>query len=220
MSEGEFVAFLETVLRNLASASVEGAIHYVCMDWRHIREVIAAGERAYTEFKQLCIWNKNNAGMGSFYRSRHELVFVFKNGDAPHINNFGLGEKGRYRTNVWDYDGLNTLKPGRQEELAMHPTVKPVILVAEAIRDCSKRKGIVLDAFGGSGTTLIAAQKTGRRGYLLEIDPLYVDVAVRRWQKLTGGRAHHAESGLTFDEIAHGGAQETPADNAAEVCRG
>jgi DNA modification methylase len=202
MSEAEFTLFLEEVLRNLAHASADGSIHYICMDWRHLAELITAGRRAYTAFKNLCVWNKDNGGMGSFYRSKHELVFVFKNGTAPHINNFGLGEKGRYRTNVWDYSGISSLKPSRAAELAMHPTVKPVALVMDAIKDCSKRKGIILDAFGGSGTTLIAAHKTGRRGYLLELDPVYVDVAIRRWQKLSGAAARHAELGLTFEQVA------------------
>ena len=140
--------------------------------------------------------------MGSFYRSQHELVFVFKNGTAPHINNFGLGETGRYRTNVWRYAGVNTLKRDRQDELDMHPTVKPWAMIADICKDSSKRGGVVLDPFGGSGTTLIAAQKTGRRGYLLELDPLYVDTAIRRWQKLFGKPARHAATGLTFDELA------------------
>lgn len=140
--------------------------------------------------------------MGTFYRSKHELVFVFKHGRGKHINTFGLGDGGRYRTNVWDYPGINTLKPGRMDELAMHPTVKPVALVMDAIKDCSLRNGIVLDAFGGSGTTLIAAHKTKRRGYLLELDPTYVDVAIRRWQKLTGEAARHADTEQTFADLS------------------
>ncbi len=163
MSEAEFTGFLATVLGNMAKVSIDGAIHMVCMDWRHMGEILAAGKSAYTELKNLAVWAKDNGGMGSFYRSQHELVFIFKNGTAPHINNFGLGEKGRYRTNVWHYAGVNTLRPGRNAELALHPTPKPVVMVADAIKDCSKRSGIVLYAFGGSGTTLIAAHKTGRR---------------------------------------------------------
>lgn len=185
MSKAEFAGFLGDVLTNLARVSSDGSIHYVCMDWRHIGELLEAGERAYTELKNLVVWNKDNGGMGTFYRSKHELVFVFKNGTAAHINNFGLGEKGRYRTNVWDYAGVNSLKKGRDEELAMHPTVKPVAMVADAIRDCSSRNGSVLDVFSGSGTTIIAAERTGRRGYAMELDPLYVDVAIRRWQAET-----------------------------------
>lgn len=202
MSQADFTKFLTTVLSNLTAVSTSGSIHYVCMDWRHLQEVLAAGASAYTELKNLCVWNKDNGGMGTFYRSKHELVLVFKNGTAAHINNFGLGEKGRYRTNVWDYAGANTLRPGRMDELAMHPTVKPVALVADAIKDCSKRGGIVLDAFGGSGTTLIAAERTGRHGYLLELDPAYVDVTIRRWQAKTGQKAVHAELGISFDDVA------------------
>lgn len=148
------------------------------------------------------VWVKDNGGMGTFYRSRHELVFAFKNGAAPHINSFELGQHGRYRTNVWEYRGVNTLKPDRMSELAMHPTVKPVAMIADAIRDCSKRGGIVLDPFGGSGSTLIAAGKTGRRARLIELDPLYVDATVRRWQAWAKDDVVHAETGETFDEVA------------------
>jgi len=200
MSDAEFTAFLATVFGSMAAVSADGAIHFLCMDWRHMREMLSAGASTYSELKNLCVWNKDNAGMGSFYRSKHELVFVFKNGTAPHINTFGLGEGGRYRTNVWDYPGVNSLHPGRDEDLAMHPTVKPVAMVMDAIKDCSHRNGIVLDAFGGSGTTLIAAHKTRRRGHLLELDPAYVDVTIQRWEKLSGETAHHAETGATFAE--------------------
>lgn len=201
MSASAFTEFLTKVLSNLGAASIDGSIHYVCMDWRHLEELSAAGKAAYTELKNLCVWNKDNGGMGTFYRSKHELVFVFKNGKAAHINNFGLGEKGRYRTNVWDYPGVNTLNPQRADELAMHPTVKPVAMVADAIKDCSNRGGIVLDAFGGSGTTLMAAERTQRLGYLIELDPAYVDVIVRRWQAKAGRLALHAARKATFDEI-------------------
>jgi len=201
MSQAEFTKFLTKVLSNLAAVSIDGSIHYVCMDWRHLQEVLTAGNTAYTEFKNLCIWNKDNGGMGAFYRSKHELVLVFKKGTGAHINNFRLGEKGRYRTNVWDYAGVNTLRPDRMNELAMHPTVKPVALVADAIKDCSKRGGIVLDVFGGSGTTLIAAERTGRLGYLLELDPAYVDVTIRRWQAKTGQKAFNPKLKATFDEL-------------------
>src|SRR5271156_6910085 len=148
--------------------------------------------------ENLCVWNKNNGGMGSLYRSKHELVFVFKNGSGAHINNIELGRHGRYRTNVWDYAGVNTMRAGRMDDLAMHPTVKPTALVADAILDCSKRQGIVLDCFGGSGTTLLAAEKTGRRGYLMELDPAYVDITIQRYQKLTSKPANHAATGVTF----------------------
>ena len=146
------------------------------------------------------VWNKDNGAMGAFYRSKHELIYVFKNGSASHINNFGLGQHGRYRTNVWDYAGINSMRAGRDEELAMHPTVKPVAMVADAIKDCSRRGGIVLDAFSGSGTTIMAAEQTSHRGRAIELDPRYVDVAVRRWQKQTGQKALGLRSGFTFDE--------------------
>ncbi|MFC0104631.1 site-specific DNA-methyltransferase [Sphingopyxis terrae] len=202
MTEEQFTTFLRTVTSNLAAFSDDGSIHYVCMDWRHMGELLAAGRSAYAEFKNLVVWNKDNGGMGAFYRSKHELVFVFKNGSAPHINNFGLGQHGRYRTNVWDYAGVNSLKADRDEELAMHPTVKPVAMVADAIRDCSRRGGVILDAFSGSGTTIIAAEQTGRRARAIELDPRYVDVAIRRWQHLTGGKATLAGSDSTFDELS------------------
>ena len=171
MTEAEFTRFLARVFANLATYAADGAIHFVCMDWRHQGEVLAAAHGTYTELKNLCVWAKTNGGMGSLYRSQHELVFVFKSGSAPHINNVELGKHGRYRTNVWSYAGANTFSATRDDDLAMHPTVKPVALVADAILDCSKRKGLVLDAFGGSGTTLVAAERTGRRGAAIEIDP-------------------------------------------------
>lgn len=198
MSKAEFTDFLGDVLINLARVSSDGSIHFVCMDWRHIGELLEAGEKAYVELKNLVVWNKDNGGMGTFYRSKHELVFVFKNGTAAHINNFGLGEKGRYRTNVWDYAGVNSLKKGRDEELAMHPTVKPVAMVADAIRDCSSRSGSILDVFSGSGATIIAAERTGRRCYAMELDPLYVDVAIRRWQAETGLAAINLKHDASF----------------------
>ncbi len=154
-----------------------------------------AGEAVFSELKNLCVWNKTNGGMGSFYRSKHELVFVFKVGTAPHTNSFGLGDTGRYRTNVWDYAGISSMGAGRMEELAMHPTVKPAALVADAIRDCSRRGEIVLDIFGGSGTTLIAAETCGRAARLIEYDPAYCDTIIRRWQRVTGKRATLAATG-------------------------
>jgi DNA modification methylase len=201
MSGEEFTTFLGTAMRRMADFSTVGAIHYLCMDWRHVGEMLSAGKPVYSELKNLVVWNKTNAGMGTFYRSKHELVFVFKVGTAPHINNFGLGERGRYRTNVWDYAGVNTFRRGRMTELAAHPTVKPLSLVMDALKDCSKRRAIVLDPFVGSGTTLLAAEKTGRIGRAMELDPHYVDVAIRRWQSLTGEKAFHQESGLSFEEL-------------------
>jgi DNA modification methylase len=171
MSSPQFTRFLVTVFHHLANCSQRGSIHYICMDWRHLQEVLAAGRDAYSEFKNLCVWNKTNAGMGSFYRSKHELVLVFQNGAGRFQNNVALGGAGRYRTNVWDYAGMNTMAKGRMDELTMHPTVKPVPLVADAIRDCTKRAGLVVDPFLGSGTTLMAAERTGRICYGMELDP-------------------------------------------------
>jgi DNA modification methylase len=202
MSSEAFTAFLHQTLGHVAACCRGGAIAFVCMDWRHMGELLAAGQAVFSELKNLCVWNKNNGGMGSFYRSKHELVFVFKVGDAPHTNTFGLGGTGRYRTNVWDYAGINTLRPGRNEELAMHPTVKPVALVAEAIKDCSRRGEIVLDAFAGSGTTLMAANNTGRRARLIEYDPAYCDQIVHRFEQVTGKRATLAATGEAFEVVA------------------
>ena len=202
MTAAEFTAFLGQALSNLAAYSVDGSIHFVCMDWRHLEELLAAGGEAYSELKNLCVWNKSNGGMGSLYRSKHELVFVFKNGTAPHINNIQLGKFGRNRTNVWNYPGMNSLNADRLDELQMHPTMKPVALVADAIRDCSTRNGVVLDCFAGSGTTVIAAEKTGRKAYAMELDPKYVETAIRRWCNYTGkDAAIHAETGLTLERL-------------------
>ncbi|MBW2712932.1 MAG: site-specific DNA-methyltransferase, partial [Deltaproteobacteria bacterium] len=197
MTQAEFTTFLTDVCGHLASASCDGAIHFVCMDWRHMTELLAAGARAYSELKNLCVWAKTNGGMGSLYRSQHELIFVFKNGRAPHTNNVELGKYGRYRTNVWQYAGMNAFSQVRDAELALHPTVKPIDLVADAILDCSNRGGLILDAFAGSGTTLLAAERTGRRGFGIELDPHYCDVILRRLTA-TGLEAMHVESGLTF----------------------
>jgi DNA modification methylase len=202
MSREAFTAFLQATLGHAAAFCCDGAIAFVCMDWRHMGELLAAGQAVFSELKNLCIWNKTNGGMGSFYRSKHELVFVFKVGSARHTNTFGLGGTGRYRTNVWDYAGINALRPGRAEELATHPTVKPVALVAEAIKDCSRRSEIVLDPFAGSGTTLVAAEKTGRRARLVEFDPAYCDQAVRRFGQVTGKQAKLAATGQSFEAVA------------------
>jgi DNA modification methylase len=163
MTREQFTAFLSSAFANLAAHSLDGSIHFVCMDWRHTGETMEAGTANYSELKNLMVWVKDNGGMGTFYRSRHELIFAFKNGTAPHINSFELGQHGRYRTNVWEYRGVNTLKTGRLDELTLHPTVKPVAMIADAIKDVSWRGAVVLDLFGGSGSTMIAAHKTGRR---------------------------------------------------------
>jgi DNA modification methylase len=201
MSKAEFTEFLGKAFHQLASHTTDGSIHQVFMDWRHLEEMMAAGRQVYSELKNLIVWVKSNAGMGSFYRSRHELVFVWKNGAAAHVNNFELGQFGRSRTNVWEYPGVSSFSGDRLEQLASHPTCKPVALLADAIRDCSRRGDLILDPFGGSGSTLIAAERTGRKARLLELDPHYCDVIVRRWQAVTGKRAVHAGTNLTFDEI-------------------
>jgi DNA modification methylase len=213
MDRPEFTAFLGEAFRNLAAFSLDGSLHYLFMDWRHIEELLAAGRGVYGELKNLCVWVKDNAGMGSFYRSQHELVAVFKHGRQGHRNNVQLGQFGRNRTNVWHYPGANSFARCSEEGnlLALHPTVKPVAMIADAILDCSARGDIVLDAFLGSGTTVIAADRTGRRGYGLELDPGYVDTIIRRWQALTGGSARHAASGRSFDDLA----REAEAANAA-----
>jgi DNA modification methylase len=202
MTTSEFTAFLSEVFANLAVHTTDGAIHFVCMDWRHMQEVLTAATPVYTELKNLCVWAKTNGGMGSLYRSQHELVFVYKSGQAAHVNNVELGKHGRYRTNIWSYAGANTFSTTRESDLAMHPTVKPVALVADAILDCSTRKSIILDAFGGSGTTLVAAERTGRRGYAIELDPHYCDVIARRLQKVVVHDAVHVGTGQTFVEMA------------------
>lgn len=182
MSQEAFTGFLQTALQNMADYAMDGSIHFVCMDWRHMGELMTAGTAVYTELKNLIVWAKDNGGMGTFYRSRHELIFAFKKGDAPHINTFELGQHGRYRTNVWNYRGVNTIGANRMEELKLHPTVKPVQMIADAIKDVSNRSDIVLDAFGGSGSTLIAAHKTGRIARLVELDEIYCDRIIARWE--------------------------------------
>ena len=202
MSKAQFTAFLTETLGHAAEYSADGSIHFICMDWRHMEEMLGAGNAVYTQLKNLVVWNKTNAGQGSFYRSQHELIFAYKNGEGAHTNNFELGQHGRNRTNVWTYPGVNTFRAGRMDELTLHPTVKPVALVADAMRDCSRRGDIVLDPFIGSGTTILAAERVGRRAYGLELDPLYVDAALRRWQRFTKADAVLKGSRKTFDEIA------------------
>jgi DNA modification methylase len=202
MTPEAFEAFLKESLGAAAQVSADGALHYVFMDWKGLRTLLGAAASIYSEQKNLIVWAKTNAGMGSFYRSQHELIGVFKVGAAPHRNNFRLGETGRYRTNVWTYPGMNSFGADRDGALAMHPTVKPVALVADAMRDVTRRRDIVLDPFGGSGTTLIAAQRTGRRARLLELDPLYCDVICRRWRAFSGSSARLEADGLSFDEVA------------------
>jgi DNA modification methylase len=202
MSPPDFVRFLSTVLDAAAAASREGAVHFVCMDWRHIGELLAAANPVYGAALNLVVWAKTNSGQGSFYRSAHELIGVFRVGKTAHLNNIELGRHGRSRSNVWHYAGVNSFRAGRMDELRSHPTAKPVALVADAIKDCTRRGDIVLDTFCGSGTTIMAAERVGRHARTVEIEPRFVDVAIRRWQAFTRRDSIHAVSGLSFDEIA------------------
>jgi DNA modification methylase len=213
MDKAAFTAFLGRACRNLAAYSADGSIHFICMDWRHIEELLAAGHDAYSELKNLCVWAKATPGMGALYRSQHELVFAFKNGRSTHRNNVQLGRFGRNRSNVWHYPGVNALvRCGEEGNLrTLHPTVKPVAMVGDAILDCSARGDIVLDAFLGSGTTVIAAERAGRRCYGLELDAAYVDTIIRRWQAQIGRSARHATNGRSFDDLA----REAEAPDAA-----
>jgi len=201
MDRRQFTKFLADFLQCCREILAEGAVIYACMDWRHLPELFSATEAAEFTLLNMCVWAKTNAGMGTFYRSQHELVLVSKKGTAPHINNFELGKKGRSRSNLWTYRGMNVVGKERDELLKLHPTVKPVALVVDAIKDVSRRNGIVLDPFLGSGTTLVAAEETGRRCFGVEYDPAYVDLAIRRWIDHSGGTAIHAETGESFTAI-------------------
>jgi DNA methylase len=213
MSPAEFTSFLTKALRAAASSSMNGSLQYWFMDWRHLGELLAAGNAIYSELKNVCVWTKDNAGMGSLYRSQHELIFVFKHGQSPHRNNIKLGAMGRYRTNVWPYPGIGSFDRSTSEGnlYKLHPTIKPVALVADALLDCSARGEIVLDPFLGSGTTVIAAERTGRICYGLEIDPRYVDTIVRRWQTFSDRSATHEASGRSFREMEEVG--DAPVSN-------
>jgi DNA modification methylase len=208
LTSPQFTQFLKDALGTCARFIRDGGITYVCMDWRHSGELLEAGEYAFDELKNICVWVKSNAGQGSFYRSAHEFVYVYKRGKAPHINTFGLGQNGRSRSNVWTYAGVNSFRAGRMDELKMHPTVKPVAMIADAMKDCSRRGSIVLDSFAGSGSTIMAAEQVGRRAYCMEIDPLYADVAIRRWQRATRKDAILQSTGQTFDELSR--ARQSP----------
>lgn len=199
MSQSEFINFLTSVFQNLKTFSSNGSLHCICMDWRHIKELLDSGLSIYDELRNLCVWNNDNGGMGSLYRSKHELVFIFKNGTASHLNNVELGKNGRYRTKVWDYAGVNSFGEN-QEDLKLHHTVKPVVMIVDAILDVTKKSDIVLDDFLGSGSTLIAAEKTGRVCYGIELDPIYIDTIIKRWQKFSGKDAVHEESGQIFND--------------------
>jgi DNA modification methylase len=216
MSRAEYVEFLVDVLGNCSRVSRDGAVHFVCCDWRHVSEITQAGGLAYGETLNIVVWVNSNGGQGSFYRSQHEFVVVFRVGEAPHLNNVELLRHGRPRSNVWNYRGVNTFRAGRMEELRSHPSSKPVALIADAMRDCTRRGDVVLDTFAGSGTTIMAAERIGRRAYAMEIEPRHVDVAIRRWQAFTRKDAVDAESGRTFDQLA---AERTPDDPRGRAAR-
>jgi DNA modification methylase len=201
MTEKEYVDFLSQFCRNIARVCMDGAIAFICTDWRHFEALLRAGRTEFAELKNVIVWNKTSPGQGTFYRSQHELIFAWKYGNAAHVNAFELGQHGRMRSNVWTYPGANNFRAGRHDELAMHPTVKPVALVADAMRDCSMKGDLVLDVFLGSGTTIMAAEKVGRRGFGIEYDPAYVDVSIRRWQQYTKADAVLFADGRTFHEI-------------------
>lgn len=204
MSDDEFRNFLRTVFEHLVAFSTDGSIHFQCIDWRGVGIMLDAGE-VYAEVKNIICWLKAQGGMGSLYRSQHELIVVFKSGTVPHINNIELGKHGRNRTNVWTMPGMNSFGKGRAEKLAMHPTVKPVALIAEAILDCSTRGGLVLDVFAGSGTTVIAAERTGRTAAVMELDPKYADVTLRRFCDVTGIEPVNAWTGRVVKRRSNNG---------------
>lgn len=198
LSRDDFITFLNTTLGNVADASRDGAVWFTCMDWRHISEMTAVGDAVFDQFMNLCVWAKTNGGMGSLYRSQHELVFVYRKGREPHRNNVQLGRNGRNRTNIWTYAGVNAFRTGRMDELRAHPTAKPVAMVKDALLDVTKRGDIVLDPFLGAGATVMAAEQSGRIAYGLEIDPPYVDVILRRWRAQTGEEPVRATDGKSF----------------------
>jgi hypothetical protein len=216
MHPAQFRRFVLETLGNAVRVSREAAVHYVCMDWRHIGDLIEVGRELYGGMLNLVVWNKSNAGQGSFYRSQHELIGVFRVGMHQHRNNVELGRFGRNRSNVWTYAGVNSFGRGRMEALAIHPTVKPVALVADALLDCTSRGDVVLDQFAGAGTTILAAEKVGRLAHAIEFEPRYVDAALMRWQQSTKLEAILAGDGRTFDEIAK---HRTNSNDDFGVCR-
>jgi DNA modification methylase len=209
MDPAAFAEFLAQACGLLARYSRDGSLHYLCMNWRHAGELLAATKPVYAELKDLCVWAKQKPGMGPLYRNQHEFVFVFKHGPAPHCNNVRPRKHGRDRSNLWSYPDTPALVREEGNRLALHPAAKPVQLVADALLDCTTRGEIVLDGFLGSGTTLIAAERIGRVCRGLEIDPLYVDTAIRRWQAHSGEHAIHTETGRHFDQIDPDGRQDT-----------
>lgn len=216
LSRKEYADFLGEVFTQMVEVSRDGAMHFVCIDWRHVGDVQTVGEQVYTKLMNICVWVKTNAGMGSLYRSQHEMVVVFKVGSSAHINNVELGRHGRNRSNVWTYAGANAFGAERDAALSMHPTVKPTAMVTDAMLDCSTRGGIVLDPFAGSGTVFVAGERTGRVSYGMELDPHYVDTAIRRWEALTGEVARHAETGLGLDAVGEMRAGEKRVGEALE----
>lgn len=201
MSEQQYRKFLIDSLTETAAHMRDGAITYVCMDWRHLRAALDAGEQAYDELKNICVWRKTNQGQGSFYRNQHELVLVYKTGTATHVNTFELGQHGRTRTNVWTYPGANGFRKDREKDLKLHPTVKPLALIADTIKDCSNHGDIILDSFCGAGTTMLAAEQLGRRAFCIELDPLYADATILRWQQMTKRDAVLAATEQTYEEL-------------------
>lgn len=201
MSRAEFIRFLSITIESAVAVSAPGAVHFLCMDHAHLDQLFEAAAPLYDARLNLCVWKKSNAGMGSLFRSHHELVAVYRVAGAAHRNNVELGRHGRNRTNVWEYASVNTFGGSRQQDLALHPTVKPVGLVADAIKDVTRRGETVLDLFLGSGTTLIAAERVGRVFAGLEIDPGYVDVALARWMDMTGDMPRLEATGRTYAEV-------------------
>jgi DNA modification methylase len=201
LSDVEFEEYLRSGIARFAAHTTAGGLIYVCMDWRHVRHLLNAANALELELIDIVVWAKTGAGMGSFYRSQHELIVVLRVPGAPHRNNVELGRNGRHRTNLWSQAGANVFGPMRDEALAMHPTVKPVGLIMDAIKDCTQRADIILDSFGGSGSTLIAAQKVGRTARIIEIDPVYVETILNRYQRVFGVEAVHEETGLSFTEV-------------------
>ena len=217
MSSPQFTVFLKTAMGQMVRFSVDGSIHFIFMDWRAIGEITEAASGTYSELKNLCVWDKRVGAMGSLYRSQHELVFVYKNGRAPHQNNIQLGKYGRNRTNVWSYPGANSFGRNREADLAAHPTVKNTAMITDAIRDCSKRGDIIMDPFSGSGTILLAAERCGRKAAAIELDPYYVDTAVRRWQERTGKVAVLSGTDKPFALVAKERRQEPPIASSGDA---
>jgi DNA modification methylase len=216
MSREQFRKFMAVTSGNAARFSADGAVHFACIDWRHVDVLIDVGREIYGEMLNLVVWNKSNAGQGSFYRSQHELIGVFRVGKGPHRNNVELGRFGRNRSNVWNYPGMNSFGRGRMTDLASHPTVKPTAMVVDALLDCTVRGDVVLDQFAGSGTIFLAAERAGRIAYGMEIEPRYVDVAIQRWQALTKLDVTLEGDGRTFEEIAEARAKtRSDAERAA-----